>query len=167
MGTYARLAVRASAGLDMRALRVFQLDEYVGIGSRRRTVAGGWMDRSFVEPLGIDPTTVVRLDGNGDDLAAVCEDYERAVRAAGGFDLAFLGLGPNGHLGFNEPPSDPTSRTRTVDLSAASVESNESIGSPGRVPLGPSPPGWTCSWQPDVSCWSSLARASRRSCTAR
>ena len=53
---------------------------------------------------------------------------------AGGLDLAFLGLGPNGHLGFNEPPSDPTSRTRTVDLSAASVESNESYWGPGRVP---------------------------------
>lgn len=134
MSTYARLAVRASAGLDMSALRVFQLDEYVGIGSDDERSLAGWMDRSFVEPLGIDPATVVRLDGNDDDLAAVCAGYEREVRAAGGLDLALLGLGPNGHLGFNEPPSDPTSRTRTVDLSAASLESNESYWGRGRVP---------------------------------
>jgi glucosamine-6-phosphate deaminase len=134
MSAYARLAVRASAGLDMSALRVFQLDEYVGVGPDDERSLAGWMDRSFVQPLGIDPTTVVRLDGNDDDLDAVCADYERAVRAAGGFDLAVLGLGPNGHLGFNEPPSDPTSRTRAVDLSAASLESNASYWGPGRVP---------------------------------
>jgi glucosamine-6-phosphate deaminase len=134
MGAYARLAVRAGAGLDTTALRVFQLDEYVGVGPDDERSLAGWMDRSFVEPLGIDPATVVRLDGNNDDLAAICAEYERAVRAAGGLDLAFLGLGPNGHLGFNEPPSDPTSRTRTVDLSAASLESNESYWGPGRVP---------------------------------
>jgi glucosamine-6-phosphate deaminase len=134
MSAYASLAVRASAGLDMSALRVFQLDEYVGVGPDDERSLAGWMDRSFVEPLGIDPTTVVRLVGNDDDLDAVCADYERAVRAAGGLDLAFLGLGPNGHLGFNEPPSDPTSRTRSVDLSAGSLESNESYWGPGRVP---------------------------------
>ena len=134
MSAYARLAVRASAGLDVRALRVFQLDEYVGVGPDDGRSLAGWMDRSFVEPLGIDPVTVVRLDGASDDLAEVCANYERAVRAAGGLDLAFLGLGPNGHLGFNEPPSDPTSRTRTVDLTVASVASNESYWGSGRVP---------------------------------
>jgi glucosamine-6-phosphate deaminase len=134
MTAYARLAVRAADGLDTTTLRVFQLDEYVGVGPDDERSLGGWMDRSFVEPLGIDPSTVVRLDGTDDDLGAVCDDYERAVREAGGLDLAILGLGPNGHLGFNEPPSDPTSRTRTVDLSAASLASNASYWGPGRVP---------------------------------
>jgi glucosamine-6-phosphate deaminase len=134
MRTYARLALRAGAGLLTSSLRVFQLDEYVGVGPDDERSLAGWMDRSFVEPLGIDPATVVRLDGTNDDVASVCADYERAVRTAGGLELAILGLGPNGHLGFNEPPSDPTSPTRAVDLSAASLESNESYWGSGRVP---------------------------------
>ena len=134
MRTYARLSVRAGAGLHTASVRAFQLDEYVGVGPDDERSLAGWMDRSFVEPLGIDPSTVVRLDGADDDVASVCEGYARAVRAAGGLDLAILGLGPNGHLGFNEPPSDPTSPTRAVDLSAASLASNESYWGRGRVP---------------------------------
>ena len=58
------------------------------------------------------------------DPEAVCRAYDAAVAAAGGFDLSVLGLGPNGHLGFNEPPADPDSPTRVVTLTEASVESN-------------------------------------------
>jgi glucosamine-6-phosphate deaminase len=83
----------------------------------------------------IPDINVVRLPGDAPDPKAVCAAYERAVEAAGGIDLAVLGLGPNGHLGFNEPPSDPRSPTRIVDLTEESVESNARYwGGRERVP---------------------------------
>jgi glucosamine-6-phosphate deaminase len=79
--------------------------------------------RSFTEPLGIADERVTWLEAVG-DLGASCARYERAVRDAGGYDLAVLGLGPNGHLGFNEPPSAVDAPTRVVDLTPESLVSN-------------------------------------------
>jgi len=123
MGTYGRLARALPAGAGS-ALRVFQLDEYVGVPPSDPRSLAGWTRRSFVDPLGVDPRSVVWLDGLADDLRAACRAYDDAVTSAGGLDLAVLGLGPNGHLGFNEPPSDPMSRTREAALSKASLASN-------------------------------------------
>jgi glucosamine-6-phosphate deaminase len=125
MGTYAELARRRADGLlDASHARVFQLDAYLGLAADDRRSLYGWMKRSFLDPLGVPDRNVVRLPGDAPDPEAACAAYERAVAAAGGIDLAVLGLGPNGHLGFNEPPADPASATRVVDLSEASIQSN-------------------------------------------
>jgi glucosamine-6-phosphate deaminase len=125
MGTYEELAARAAAGsLDASGLRVFQLDEYVGVGEDDPRSLLGWLRRSFVRPLGIPDERVVGLPGDADDPAEACRRYDRAVAEAGGIELAILGLGPNGHLGFNEPPSDLSSPTRQVPLAPASLRSN-------------------------------------------
>lgn len=125
MGTYEDLAARAAAGsLDASGLRVFQLDEYVGVGEDDPRSLLGWLRRSFVRPLGIPDERVVELPGDADDPAEVCRRYDHSVAEAGGIDLAILGLGPNGHLGFNEPPSGPSSPTRQVALTPASLTSN-------------------------------------------
>ena len=134
MGAYARLA-RGLPARSAPGLHVFQLDEYVGAAADDGRSLAAWTRRSFVEPLGIDPDSVVWLDGLADDLVAACRDYDDAVAAAGGLDLAVLGLGPNGHLGFNEPPSDPSSRTREVRLSEASLASNTAYRPGLPVPL--------------------------------
>src|ERR1041385_4199733 len=108
MGVYRELADRHSRGLiDTSRLRVFQLDAYVGLATDDRRSLFGWMHRSFIEPLGILKANVVRLVGGASDPWEACRLYEVAVREAGGFDISILGLGPNGHLGFNEPPSPP------------------------------------------------------------
>ena len=69
------------------------------------------------------------------DPEGACRAYDRALQAAGGFDLAVLGLGPNGHLGFNEPPCGREAPTRVVSLTPQSVESNARYwGGPEQVP---------------------------------
>lgn len=122
MGIYQELARRRrQEELDARKVRVFQLDEYLGLGPDDVRSLYGWTRRSFVEPLGIPEQQVTRLEADADDSQAA---YEAAVAAAGGIDLAILGLGPNGHLGFNEPPSEADAPTRLIDLTEESIESN-------------------------------------------
>ncbi|WP_291430479.1 glucosamine-6-phosphate deaminase [Deinococcus sp.] len=115
MPTYAELARRVEAGdVDFSRATAVQLDEYLGIEDDDPRSLWNWMRRSFVEPLGL--TRTVRLHSPG--------QFGAAIRDLGGLDLAILGLGPNGHLGFNEPPSPPDAPTRTLALTPASLESN-------------------------------------------
>ena len=136
MGMYRDLGARIARGeLDASHLRIFQLDAYLGIGTDDPRSLYGWMDRSFLQPLRIPPANVVRLPGDTPDPDAACRAYDDAVAAAGGFDLSILGLGPNGHLGFNEPPSSPDLPTRVVDLTQESLDSNARYwGGRDRVP---------------------------------
>jgi glucosamine-6-phosphate deaminase len=125
MGIYHELAQRRRRGeFDASRLRVFQLDAYLGLTPDDPRSLYGWMQRAFLDPLGVPPENVVRLPGDATDPEAACRVYDLAVQAAGGFDLAVLGLGPNGHLGFNEPPSTPDAPTRVVDLTEESIASN-------------------------------------------
>ena len=136
MGVYRELAERRSRGLiDTSQLRVFQLDAYLGVAPADRRSLYGWMRRSFIEPLGIAEENVFRLAGDADDLREACRLYDAAVREVGGFDISILGLGPNGHLGFNEPSSLPEAPTRVVDLTPESIVSNAHYwGSEEQVP---------------------------------
>lgn len=125
MGIYRELAKRYAQGLlDPSRLRVFQLDAYIGLAPEDRRSLFGWMRRSFLDPLDIPHTHVIPLPGESPDPWRACRDYEAAVREAGGFDLSLLGLGPNGHLGFNEPPSPSNAPTRIVHLTPESLVSN-------------------------------------------
>ena len=125
IGVYRELGERRTRGLiDASRLHVFQLDAYLGLAPDDRRSLFGWMRRSFLEPLGIPETHVVRLAGNAPDPLEACRVYEAKAREVGGFDLSILGLGPNGHLGFNEPPSAPDAATRVVDLTPESILSN-------------------------------------------
>ena len=123
MGLYAQLAFRRAGGFDPGAVTVFQLDEYLGLPAGDRRSLFEWMRRSFLDPLGVTEDRVVRLplDGSLDDG---CAAFDRAMTARGRLDLAILGLGRNGHLGFNEPPSGPESSTRVVELSRVTLEDN-------------------------------------------
>jgi glucosamine-6-phosphate deaminase len=135
-GFYRELAaIHRRDAIPTRRLRVFQLDEYLGVAPGNSRSFAGWMAHAFLEPLGIAKQQVVWLRGDAPDPAAVCAAYDAALRAAGGLDIAVLGLGANGHLGFNEPPADEASPTRVVRLCEATRAANAAYwGAVERVP---------------------------------
>jgi glucosamine-6-phosphate deaminase len=135
VATYAELADRHARGVfDASGVSVVQLDEYVGLADDDRRALFGWMDRTVLTPLDIDAGRVERLPTDG-DLASACAAFDESLAARGGIDLAILGLGTNGHLGFNEPPSDQTSATRAVELTPATIAANARYwGAEGDVP---------------------------------
>lgn len=119
---YAELVRRQrECGLDLSVLRSFNLDEYVGLDARDPRSFASYMDEHLVGPAGLDARQVCLPDGlvGRQDPAAVAAAYEEQIAAAGGIQLQLLGLGRNGHIGFNEPGSGADSRTRLVELAPA------------------------------------------------
>ena len=134
MGCYADLARRrAAGGFDPSRMRVAQLDDYIGIGEDDPRSLYGWMRRALCEPLGIGPDRTIRFAPDGDPEEA-CAAYDAEIAAVGGIDLAILGLGANGHLGFNEPPIEAAAPTRVVTLTPATVQSNARYWGTAPVP---------------------------------
>ena len=113
-----------SAGIDLSGVRGFALDEYVGIAPAHPESYASVIRREVVEPLGLDPALVHVPDGDPERIAVSGEEYERAIEAAGGVDLQILGIGTDGHLGFNEPGSSFASRTRVKTLTAQTRRDN-------------------------------------------
>ncbi|WP_144719843.1 glucosamine-6-phosphate deaminase [Agrococcus jejuensis] len=122
--TYRALAARRDAGLDLSRVSAFALDEYVGIAHDHPESYHAVVDREVVQPLGLDASRVRVPDGLAADLDAAAEDYEAQIAAAGGVDVQLLGIGGNGHIGFNEPTSSLVSRTRVKTLAPATREAN-------------------------------------------
>ncbi len=117
LGIYAELAALVVAGaLDCSRVSGFALDEYVGIPEDHPQSYASVIRTEVIEPLGMDPSRVHVPDGRAADILAACDDYEAAIRAAGGIDVQILGIGANGHIGFNEPTSSFASRTRIKTL---------------------------------------------------
>jgi glucosamine-6-phosphate deaminase len=114
---YQALAAKVGAGaVDASRARICQLDEYVGLPKGHPESYRSVVLREVVEPLGLTPDSFIGPDGSATDIAAACEDYDRDLAAAGGVDLQLLGIGTDGHIGFNEPCSSLASRTRIKTL---------------------------------------------------
>ena len=117
LAIYDELVTRYEAGrLSFGRARGFTLDEYVGLPAdhpeRYRTV----IDTVFVSRVDFAPGAVQGPDGLATDIPAACAQYEDAIAKAGGVDLQILGIGTDGHIGFNEPGSSLASRTRIKTL---------------------------------------------------
>jgi glucosamine-6-phosphate deaminase len=124
MPIYRALAERVDRReIDFSRVRVFELDGYAGIPLADRRSLYAWLMRDVIVPLGISEQAITRLRGEASDLPSACREYDRALDDAGGYDLAILGLGPNGHVAFNEPPADPESDAHVLDVTEESVES--------------------------------------------
>ncbi len=94
----------------------FTLDEYVGLPADHPESYRNVIDKEFVSRVDFAPGAVQGPDGLADDIPAACAAYEEAIAAAGGVDLQILGIGTDGHIGFNEPGSSLASRTRIKTL---------------------------------------------------
>jgi glucosamine-6-phosphate deaminase len=115
LGVYRALAARV-AERDMSQVRGFALDEYVGLDPAHPESYRSVITREVVEPLGLDPARVHVPNGAEATIQHAGPDYDAAIAAAGGVDLQILGIGTDGHIGFNEPGSSFASRTRVKTL---------------------------------------------------
>ncbi|MBP0458964.1 glucosamine-6-phosphate deaminase [Streptomyces montanisoli] len=114
---YRALTAKVEAGeVDVSSARIAQLDEYVGLPTGHPESYRSVVLREVVEPLGLGRDSFMGPDGSAADVRAACLAYDRALAAAGGVDLQLLGIGTDGHIGFNEPCSSLASRTRIKTL---------------------------------------------------
>jgi glucosamine-6-phosphate deaminase len=122
---YARLVqMHLEEGLDFSGCRTFNLDEYVGLSSNHANSYRHYMNHHLFLQVNIDLKNTHLPDGMAADLVAECAQYERLIAENGGIDLQLLGIGQNGHLGFNEPLSAFRSRTRVKILSPVTRAQN-------------------------------------------
>ena len=127
----------------------FNMDEYVGLPVEHPESYHSFMFKYLFDHIDINPKNIHILDGNAPDLAAECENYEKAIEKAGGIDLFLGGVGEDGHLAFNEPFSSLNSRTRVMTLTYDTRE-------PG------SPPGHVRGHRHRDGCQGSAGRGLRR-----
>ena len=103
-------------GLDFSGVTSFNLDEYVGIPPAHPSSFHSYMWAQLFSSINMPRERVNIPDGMTPDIPAACRKYEQAIRSAGGIDIQVLGIGVNGHIGFNEPSSSLSSRTRIKTL---------------------------------------------------
>lgn len=125
VGTYQELIhIHQTEGLDFSNITTFNLDEYIGLAGDHPQSFRYFMQENLFAHVNIPAKNTHIPDGTSADPEAAADDYEAAIRAAGKIDLQLLGIGHNGHIGFNEPGSDDQSRTRVVDLTPQTIHSN-------------------------------------------
>ena len=123
--TYMELIRRhREEGLSFAQCDAFLLDEYVGLERSDEQSYYATIRREFTSHVDIDDAKVQSLDGLSADTEAETRSYEQRIAAAGGVDVQILGVGANGHIAFNEPPSALDSRTREIDLHPTTVADN-------------------------------------------
>lgn len=136
LGLYRELIrLHREEDLDFSHVTTFNLDEYVGLPGKHPQSYRWFMDTELFEPIGIPRKQTHLPDGCATDLRQECRDYEKRIRDIGGIDLQVLGLGSNGHIGFNEPTGSLGSRTWVKILSQQTMADNsELFADPAEVP---------------------------------
>lgn len=130
---YAQLVESYRKGLiSWRQVTTFNLDEYCGLGADHPASYAAYMARALFDHVDCPPPQHHIPDGLAPDPAAESRAYETAIEAAGGIDLMLVGLGRNAHIGFNEPGSPFSSRTRLVTLAQSTIDANAAFFAPGQ-----------------------------------
>ena len=125
LGLYKELIALNKAGkVSFQNVVTFNMDEYVNLPDEHPESYHSFMWTNFFSHIDIKKENVHILNGNAPDLAAECAAYEQAIVDAGGIDLFMGGIGPDGHIAFNEPGSSLTSRTRVKTLTTDTIIAN-------------------------------------------
>ena len=125
IGTYKYLASLHQAGnLDCSEVTSFNLDEYYPIEKTNSQSYHYFMNENLFQYVNVKPDHIHIPNGAAKDVAAECARYEKVIEAAGGIDLQLLGIGLNGHIGFNEPNRVFPKETNLVALDASTIEAN-------------------------------------------
>lgn len=127
---YERLVMLHRAGLSLSGVSSFNLDEYVGLAPDHPQSYRTYMRRALFDLTDIDPDRTHLPRGNAANPMAEAERYEDQICRAGGIDLQLLGIGRNGHIGFNEPTSSLGSRTRVKTLTRQTRDANSRFFGP-------------------------------------
>ena len=137
LGMYQALVAAHQAGrVSFEHVVTFNMDEYVGIPEEHPESYHTFMWKNFFQHIDIKKENVHILNGNASDLEAECKAYEAAIEAVGGIDLFLGGIGPDGHIAFNEPGSSLASRTRMKTLTTDTIIANSRFfdGDVNKVP---------------------------------
>mgnify|MGYP001851855302 FL=1 len=126
VGTYEELTKRYNQGdLDFSKILSVNLDEYRGLDASNDQSYHYFMNEHLFKNVNIDKANTHVPDGSEPDSDKACADYEEIIRSYGGIDLQLLGLGHNGHIGFNEPSDEFAKTTHCVDLTESTIQANK------------------------------------------
>ncbi len=137
LATYKQLIQLYKNGeVSFKNVITFNMDEYVGIPQNHPQSYYSFMWENFFKHIDINPSNVNILNGNADNLEQECINYESKISSVGGIDLFLGGIGPDGHLAFNEPGSSLQSRTRLKTLTYDTILANSRFfdNDPSKVP---------------------------------
>ena len=123
LGLYREIRER---NIDWSGVRTFNLDEFAGLDASNEHSYRAYMQKELFDHVSIDPANIGFLNGTAADLKQECRRYEEAIEAAGGIDVQILGIGANGHIGFNEPAEGLCAHTHIADLTQETREANAS-----------------------------------------
>ena len=121
VGMYDRLA---EMNLDFSGVTTFNLDEYYPISRENDQSYYYFMQKHLYSRVNLRPENIHIPSGEADDVDAECREYEEKIQAAGGIDLQVLGIGMNGHIGFNEPDDSLNTKTHLTDLTENTITAN-------------------------------------------
>ncbi|MBQ7565311.1 MAG: glucosamine-6-phosphate deaminase [Lachnospiraceae bacterium] len=125
LGTYRRLSLLYSEGrVSFKEVRTVNLDEYVGLSAENEQSYAFFMKENLFDRVDLAPENTHIPDGLEENEEQECEEYDRLIKELGGIDLQLLGLGPNGHIAFNEPGDSFPLGTHKVRLSPATIRAN-------------------------------------------
>ena len=126
VGTYKELIAKYESGeLDFSKVKTVNLDEYVGLTKDHDQSYAYFMRTNLFDHVNIDQANCNIPDGTNPDAKAECARYDAVIDAFGGADLQLLGLGPNGHIGFNEPCDEFVNGTNHVKLTDSTIDANQ------------------------------------------
>jgi glucosamine-6-phosphate deaminase len=120
-------AMHGRGQVDFSRAATFNLDEFLGIPPQHPGSYRAFMEQHLFSRVNLSPERINVLNGAAGDPAAECARYDAAIEAAGGIDLQLLGIGTNGHIGFNEPARELVGGTHRVELKASTRRSNAAL----------------------------------------